>query len=85
MSHREEDEEPVDVKHVRCLREAGPKTVVVVPCDPATGANLSALHEVMIPRSQVDPSSEVKKPGDKGTLTIPRWLARDRKLIGEGE
>ena len=38
-------------------------------------------REVLIPKSQIGETSEVKGEGDKGLLLIPRWLARDRRLI----
>lgn len=38
-------------------------------------------REVLIPKSQIGETSDVKGHGDKGGLVIPRWLARDRGLL----
>lgn len=38
-------------------------------------------REVLIPKSQIGETSEVRERGDKGLLVIPRWLAKDRRLV----
>lgn len=38
-------------------------------------------NEVWIPSSQVHDDSEVWKKGDKGTLILTEWIARQKGLI----
>ena len=40
-------------------------------------------RRVGVPRTLIDLSSEVQQPGDRGTLIIPRQLARDLGLEGQ--
>lgn len=80
MSREERRREPVEVKSVQALRPAG-RALIVAPWDPKKPtAPVPKAAEVMIPVSEIDLSSEVKKQGDKGTLVIPQWLAEDREL-----
>jgi hypothetical protein len=69
MARRSND--PVEIDDVECLREAGATLVMKV----AFGV------EVLIPTSQIHPTSEVQDVGDEGTLVIPEWLAIDRGLV----
>lgn len=74
-------DEAVDVKNIRAIRWAG-STLVVAEFDPkAPNAPVNTRDEVMIPKSQIDGTSKVQKPGDRGTLVIPQWLAVDREFI----
>ena len=48
-----------------------------------TGMSLVCLVEhirVRIPKSHVQPGSEVRRNGDRGKLVIPKWLAVDTGL-----
>ena len=85
MGRRSDREEPVDVKNILARRAAGQALVVVQfnPKDP--NAPVRPADEAMIPKSQIDASSAVQKPGDRGTLVIPRWLAVDRDLADEDD
>lgn len=74
-------DEAVDVKNIRAIRWAG-SALVVAEFDPkAPNAPVNTRDEVMIPKSQIDGTSKVQKPGDRGTLVIPQWLAVDREFI----
>lgn len=64
--------EPVEVEDIEVLREAGKALVC---------KRLGDIEEFLIPRSQIDPTSNVREIGDIGTLTIPEWLALDRDLL----
>ena len=44
---------------------------------------LADKRRVGVPRTLIDLSSEVQQPGDRGTLIIPRQLARDLGLEGQ--
>lgn len=75
--------EPVEVQNIRALRVAG-KALVVVAFDPKNpDAPAKKADEVMIPISEIGLKSDVRKPGDRGTLVIPVWLAVDRDLVDE--
>ena len=76
--------ETVEVRHVRALRTAG-RALVVAVVDPKKPGAVKHTDEVLIPMMVIDRSSSVQKPGDVGTLVVPRWLALDRHLIEEGE
>ncbi len=39
-------------------------------------------RRIGVPRHLIDPSSEVRHPGDEGTLVIPERLAKDLGLDG---
>ena len=39
-------------------------------------------RRVSVPCSQIDPASDVQRPGDRGRLVIPRWLATNLGLLG---
>ena len=62
--------------------------LVQVPCVRAISDGLALICElpdkrrVGVPRGLIDLDSEVQQPGDYGTLTIPRRLARDLELDG---
>lgn len=79
--------EIVTVKHVVALRYAGPYSIIIATVDPKApkGAPIPKAAEHMLPTKQIDGSSEVKKPGDRGDLVIPRWLADDRNLTHDGD
>lgn len=38
-------------------------------------------EEFWIPKSQIQEDSEVSGVGDVGTLSIPRWLAKEKGLL----
>lgn len=38
-------------------------------------------EEVVIPKSLIGETSEVREAGDSGMLVIPKWLAEDRGLL----
>ena len=40
-------------------------------------------QRVGVPPTQVAPHSEVRRPGDRGRLIIPRWLAIDLGLAAD--
>lgn len=71
----------VEIPNIRALRIAG-RALIVVEFDPKTpNAKHDTRREVVIPRSEIDSTSNVKAPGDKGKLAIPKWLAVDREFI----
>ncbi len=77
--------ETVEVKNIRALRIAG-RALIVVQFDPkAPQKPVDKRDEIMIPKQEIDSTSDVKVPGDKGMLAIPRWLAVDRNLIDEDD
>lgn len=72
--------EPIHVLNMVALRTAG-RALVVARIDPARPtAPPPREAEVLIPVSEIDGSSKVKKPGDRGVLVIPHWLADDRRF-----
>lgn len=38
-------------------------------------------EEFWIPKSQIQEDSEARSKGDVGTLSIPRWLAKEKGLL----
>lgn len=72
-------DDPFTVKNIQAIRRAGERALVVARWDPdRPRAAVPQKAEVLIPLSQIDKSSQVKEPGDVGTLVIPTWLAIDR-------
>lgn len=79
--------ETVTVKNIQALRWAGPYSLVVATVDPraAKDAPIPRSAECLIPKGQIDGSSKVKVPGDRGDFAIPRWLADDREFVHDGD
>lgn len=81
----ERRKEPTEIPNIRALRTAG-RALVVARIDPrAPDAPVPRDKEIMIPISEIDDDSAVKKPGDRGILVIPLWLAVDRELAEDDE
>jgi hypothetical protein len=38
-------------------------------------------HQEWVPRSQIGRASEVQEKGDKGSILIPEWLAKEKGFI----
>lgn len=38
-------------------------------------------REEWIPKSQIQPDSEVNEKGDEGEIAIPTWLAEEKRLL----
>lgn len=60
----------VEFENVRAVRKT-PRALVVVIDD----------QEHLIPDSQIDDDSEVRKASDEGTLVISEWIAKEKGLI----
>ena len=58
--------DPVRVAHVRAVSNG-----LVLICE------LLDRRRIGVPLHLIDDTSEVRRPGDQGTLAIPRWLAKE--------
>ena len=64
--------------------------IVAIPAVRAISDGLALICElpdgrrIGVPKALIDPTSEVRRPGDYGTLFIPIALARDLG-IGDGD
>lgn len=66
-----EREEPVVVENCCCVRETDRALRVKVP---------GFSEELWIPKSKIDPSSEVQGDGDLGKLALDPWIAREKGI-----
>lgn len=66
-----QEEPPVIVEDVACLRESAKAIMVRQGVDG---------EEIWIPKGQVLPESEVKGDGDCGKLVITAWISKEKNL-----
>ena len=57
-----------------CYAEAKHETPDALLCELETG------DEVWVPKSVIQPGSDIHAKHDKGDLVLPMWFARDREL-----
>jgi hypothetical protein len=62
--------ETVDIDDVECTIEVDKAILCIIEND-----------EIWIPKSQIDDESEVQGKGDMGTLTITKWIAKNKGII----
>jgi hypothetical protein len=59
----------------------GVRALTFTPSGKALFIRLDRGGETSVPRSWIQPGSEVNLPGDYGVLKIPRWAAKDKGFI----